>query len=160
MIFMKNKTLFISIVILLFVGTLFYYLSFYKDNSVENEKILQEEVNQEINMINQEGLNIEILEEGAGKGAENGETVVVHYTGTLEDGTKFDSSRDRGVSFSFTLGAGKVIEGWDKGLLGMKVGEKRRLTISPELAYGENGVPGLIPAGSILTFEVELLGVR
>ncbi|MEX1013796.1 MAG: FKBP-type peptidyl-prolyl cis-trans isomerase [Candidatus Paceibacterota bacterium] len=157
---MKNKTLFISIVILLFVGTLFYYLSFYKDNSVENEKILQEEVNQEINMINQEGLNIEILEEGAGKGAENGETVVVHYTGTLEDGTKFDSSRDRGVSFSFTLGAGKVIEGWDKGLLGMKVGEKRRLTISPELAYGENGVPGLIPAGSILTFEVELLGVR
>ena len=107
------------------------------------------------------GLEVEVIQEGQGKEAENGNIISVHYTGTLEDGSKFDSSRDRGQPFSFTLGAGQVIRGWDLGVLGMKVGEKRKLTIPPELGYGERGTPGgPIPPNAILIFEVELLNVQ
>jgi len=96
-----------------------------------------------------------------GNGAEaiNGKMVTVHYAGTLEDGTKFDSSYDRGQPFEFTLGEGSVIQGWDLGLLGMKVGGKRLLTIPPELGYGASGY-GPIPPQATLTFTVELLGVK
>ncbi len=96
-----------------------------------------------------------------GKGAEavNGKSVTVHYTGTLKDGTKFDSSVDRKEPFTFTLGAGQVIKGWEQGIVGMKVGGKRKLTIPPELAYGANAV-GAIPANSVLIFDVELLDVK
>ena len=105
-------------------------------------------------------LKIEILEEGTGKLADAENTVSVHYTGALEDGTKFDSSLDRGVSFIFKLGAGQVIAGWDQGVLGMKIGEKRKLTIAPELAYGEGGVPDVIPPNATLIFEVELIEIQ
>ncbi len=105
-------------------------------------------------------LKIEVLEEGTGELADVENTASVHYTGTLEDGTKFDSSLDRGIPFSFKLGAGQVIAGWDQGVLGMKVGEKRKLTIAPELAYGERGRPGVIPSNATLIFEVELLEIQ
>lgn len=108
-----------------------------------------------------QGMKVEVLKEGTGVEAKNGNTVSVHYTGTLENGTKFDSSLDRGTPFEFTLGAGMVIKGWDLGVAGMKVGEQRKLTIPSDLAYGDNGVGnGLIPPKATLIFTVELLAVK
>jgi peptidylprolyl isomerase len=97
--------------------------------------------------------------EVTGKTAKAGNTVEVHYTGWLKDGTKFDSSKDRGRPFSFKLGAGKVIKGWDEGVAGMKEGGRRKLIIPAELAYGERGFGNVIPPNSELTFEVDLLKV-
>lgn len=102
-------------------------------------------------------LVIEDLKIGEGAEAVKGANVTVHYVGTLTTGQKFDSSRDRGQGFSFKLGAGQVIQGWDQGVAGMKVGGVRKLTIPPHLAYGERGFPGAIPPSSTLIFEVELL---
>ncbi len=104
-------------------------------------------------------LKVEDLVVGNGDEAVAGKKVSVHYTGTLTDGSKFDSSLDRGRPFDFPLGGGRVIKGWDQGVAGMKVGGKRKLTIPPELAYGERGFPPVIPPGSTLVFEIELLGV-
>ena len=97
---------------------------------------------------------------GTGAEATAGKTAVVHYTGWLSDGTKFDSSKDRGQPFSFPLGGGRVIKGWDEGVVGMKIGGKRTLIIPPELGYGARGAPGAIPPNATLRFEVELLDVR
>lgn len=104
-------------------------------------------------------LETEDLQVGDGQEAKSGDVVKVHYTGTLTDGTVFDSSKDRGQPFTFTLGAGQVIQGWDLGFEGMRVGGRRKLTIPPELGYGERGVPGAIPANATLVFEVELLEI-
>lgn len=97
---------------------------------------------------------------GTGDAAVAGKTVSVHYTGWLENGKKFDSSVDRGQPFSFPLGAGQVIKGWDEGVQGMKVGGKRKLTIPSDLGYGSRGAGGVIPPNARLIFDVELLGVR
>ncbi len=104
-------------------------------------------------------LSIDVLKEGIGEVAVRHSKVKVHYTGWLEDGTKFDSSRDRGKPFEFTLGAGQVIQGWDLGVEGMKPGGKRELTIPPQLAYGTKGAGGVIPPNATLKFEVELISV-
>jgi FKBP-type peptidyl-prolyl cis-trans isomerase FkpA len=105
------------------------------------------------------GLQYEEMRAGSGATARSGQDVVVHYTGWLTDGRKFDSSRDRGQPFSFGLGAGQVIAGWDEGVAGMQVGGLRKLTIPPQLGYGEFGAGGVIPPNATLVFEVELLEV-
>ena len=106
------------------------------------------------------GLIVEEVVVGEGALAESGQRVEVHYTGWLADGTKFDSSKDRGDPFVFPLGAGHVIKGWDEGVRGMKVGGTRKLTIPPALGYGARGAGGVIPPNATLVFEVELLAVQ
>ncbi|MHA7773131.1 FKBP-type peptidyl-prolyl cis-trans isomerase [Roseibium sp. M-1] len=108
----------------------------------------------------QEGLQIRDIEKGTGEEATVGNTVVVHYTGWLMDGTKFDSSLDRGTPFSFTLGERRVIAGWEKGVEGMQVGGKRELIIPPDMAYGSQGAGDVIPPDATLKFEIELLEVK
>ena len=142
----------IKIVTLVIIVTLIYQLSIKNNMNNENKEVLKK-------IEHENGLVIEILSAGAEEVAEKGKTVAVHYTGKLEDGTIFDSSIERGVPIEFTLGAGMVIQGWEQGILNMRVGEKRILTIPPELAYGTTGA-GPIPGGATLIFEVELMSVN
>lgn len=111
-------------------------------------------------MITDSGLEVRMMEEGSGETPQAGDIVVVHYTGTLEDGTKFDSSYDRGEPIAFPLGQGRVIPGWDEGIGLLNVGSKAQLIIPPELAYGDQGAGGVIPPGATLVFEVELVDVQ
>jgi len=162
---MLNIILSILFVVVVFVGGYYFKDSFFK---VENGN----KINNNLIMNNQEQNNfkIEILKEGSGVEIKNGDKAAMHYTGTLETGQKFDSSLDRGQPFEFVLGVGQVIKGWDMGVLGMnpthkimggmKVGEKRKLTIPYEFAYGEAGIPGVIPPKSTLIFEIELLKIN
>ena len=106
------------------------------------------------------GLVYEDIKVGQGEAATAGKMVSVHYTGWLTNGTKFDSSKDRGEPFEFPLGGGRVIKGWDEGVQGMKVGGVRRLTIPPQLGYGARGAGGVIPPNATLVFDVELLNIK
>lgn len=149
---MKNifriKTV-VLIIIILFVG--FYYI-----NSNNNTEDTVTEENEETKEVTE--LQIEDIQLGTGQEAQAGDVLSVHYTGTLLDGTKFDSSVDRGQPFQFQLGAEQVIQGWEEGFAGMRVGGTRRLVIPPHLAYGATERPGL-PANSTLIFDVELLEI-
>ena len=111
-------------------------------------------------MITASGLEYEDITEGTGASPATGQTVKVHYVGTLTNGKKFDSSRDRGQPFEFRIGVGQVIQGWDEGVATMKVGGTRKLTIPAALGYGSRGAGGVIPPNATLLFEVELLGIR
>jgi FKBP-type peptidyl-prolyl cis-trans isomerase len=107
------------------------------------------------------GLEIKTTKEGTGeRTVKNGDKISVHYTGKLTDGTKFDSSLDRGTPFEFVIGQGMVIQGWEQGLLGMKVGEQRTLTIPSDLGYGSRGAAGVIPPNATLIFDVELVSIK
>ena len=160
---MDKNILFMGILLVIMIGFLIAS-KIYKDN------FAGEELGQDLSGLETEGLTvtplplpsveIEVLQEGSGAEAAANDTVTVDYIGTLEDGVKFDSSLDRGEPFSFILGSGKVIQGWEQGIQGMKVGEKRKLTIPPELAYGEQGVGDIISPNATLIFEVELLGIN
>lgn len=152
----KNILIIIGFVLLVVAGLIFLSGRQVGDN---DDTLIFDEFSEELEG-GGENLKIEDLIIGEGEEAKEGDAVAVNYFGTLEDGKKFDSSYDRGNPFTFTLGEGEVIKGWDQGLIGMKVGGKRRLTIPPELAYGEEGAGEAIPPNATLVFEVELLKVE
>lgn len=172
------KGIFLSVVLMLVcVGVLvFTQISGQKNAAIGNESpqtqptttIIQENNTPKANntmspanaVTTSSGLKYVELEEGNGVTPQPGQTVVVHYTGTLEDGTKFDSSRDRNQPFSFKIGVGQVIKGWDEGLSTMKVGGRRQLIIPSELGYGARGAGNVIPPYSTLLFDVELLAIK
>lgn len=146
-----------AIVVIALIGSML--LTVYAITRENNESNLntQVEVNQNPTETSAQ-LQVETLKEGKGDAVKDGDTVKVNYKGTLTNGTQFDSSYDRNTPFEFTVGAGEVISGWELGLIGMKVGEKRKLTIPSALGYGSNAV-GSIPANSTLIFEIELLAI-
>lgn len=128
-----------------------------QNNQVSNTSMTQDQPS--ANTVSE--LKIETTKEGTGdRVVKSGDTISVHYTGRLTDGTKFDSSVDRGTPFTFTIGAGQVIKGWDEGLLGMKVGEKRTLTIPADKGYGATGAGGVIPPNATLIFDTELVSIK
>jgi peptidylprolyl isomerase len=152
----KNKTI-LLIIILLVVALIFFLLMKPKESMAPDYSKNTSQISEFKKM---DTVKIDILQEGTGEVSKTGDTLSVHYTGTLEDGTKFDSSVDRGQPFSFTLGENRVIQGWEQGMLNMKVGEKRKLTIPSSLGYGSAGAGGVIPPNATLIFEVELLGIN
>ena len=136
-------------------------------DTVEEQAVAEESTNEDGTLEIAPGLTAIILQTGHGRAAEAGDHVDVHYTGWLYDeeaegnrGDKFDSSVDRGQKFQFTLGANQVIKGWDQGVAGMLIGEKRELTLAPEMGYGDRGAGNVIPPGATLVFEVELFGAE
>ena len=160
----KNKIIALAVMtVLVTVGFLLFYNKNEKPQTADIGAMKQDAaIDLKLNnqKMNKQGVEIEILKDGTGAIAKKGDTVSVHYVGVLENGTKFDSSVDRGTPFEFSLGAGRVIPGWDIGVEGMKVGEVRKLTVPSELAYGSGGAGNAIPPNATLIFEVQLLGIK
>lgn len=153
-----NKNLLITIIVIILIVIIGGIYFLWQNNYKSSEVALP--ANNSTNLDIQ-GMKIETLKEGTGEGAKAGDNVEVNYTGTLLDGTKFDSSLNPGrTPFPLTLGQNSVIQGWELGLLGMKVGEKRKLTIPPELAYGAEGRPPVIPQSATLIFEIDMLSIN
>ena len=149
------------LLILMFLATLGIACGSSSDSDLNTDSNIETEVNMaEDTVTTASGLQIKTLVVGTGSKAELGKTVVVHYTGWLLDGTKFDSSVDRGTPFEFPLGGGRVIKGWEEGVATMNIGGKVELTMPPELAYGASGAGGVIPPNATLKFEVEFLGQK
>lgn len=161
---MKKKVLILLITVAAIV--MVYVLTRTRPSAAPEEKnISAEQKTVSTNNSNNEkksmGLEIKTTQEGTGeKVVKSGDNISVHYTGKLTDGTKFDSSVDRGTPFEFQIGQGMVIQGWEQGLLGMKVGEKRTLTIPSELGYGSRGAGNVIPPNATLIFDVELISIK
>lgn len=145
-----SKKVFWGILVVLVLG-LIYVLFF---SGSKEDKTIIESKKMDTKLI------IEEIKVGDGREVKSGDTVVMHYSGTLTDGTKFDSSLDRNEPFTTQIGVGQVIKGWDEGVPGMKIGGKRKLTIPSDLAYGESGAGGVIPPNATLIFEVELLDIK
>lgn len=162
-----TKTVFAYVLIIIFVGLGVWLFTRHPDADVDlllrpvpDGTSAQRENNFGTGTIKMEnGLQIQDLKVGTGPEVRLGQGLTMHYSGTLEDGTKFDSSYDRGEPFKFVLGAGQVIKGWDLGVQGMRVGGKRKLIIPPALGYGEKGI-GPIPSNATLIFEVEVLAAQ
>jgi peptidylprolyl isomerase/FKBP-type peptidyl-prolyl cis-trans isomerase FkpA len=151
----KNTIVFLVIILLITISGVLYYFMPKNNNSAALDQSKQASGIFEI-----QGMKVEILKQANGAEAKIGDKVTVNYVGTLPDGTKFDSSIDRNTPFEFTLGENKVIRGWELGVLGMKVGEERMLTIPPELGYGPQGFPPIIPENATLIFKIDLLGIN
>ena len=161
---MKKNMIWWFLIVIVVVGILVFMTMNGKVVNYSDSNIVNEEQNNMQNVQQIEGVKIIILEEGNGDMAKSGDTVAMNYTGKLADGTVFDSNIDPKFNhvqpFVFTIGAGQVIRGWDVGIAGMKVGEKRILEINPDYAYGEAGAGGVIPPNATISFEVELLQIE
>lgn len=159
-----NRNEWIAVAVAVFVILLFFImgrslLSLFGNNPDQANQD-QQTMQQAQQTASASGMTITDVIVGTGREAKTGDTISVHYAGKLADGTPFDNSYDRGAPFTFTLGAGQVIQGWEMGFAGMKVGGKRQIIIPSNLGYGASGVPGVIPPNATLVFDVELLNVR
>ena len=149
-----NKTILIAVIAVALIIVIFgVYLIISNQSGIPG-------INQSGTSFDVEGTKVEILKQGTGVAIKAGDNITVNYVGTLADGKKFDSSIDRNSPFTFIVGKGNVIKGFDAGLLGAKIGEKRKITIPPESAYGSTGIPNVIPPNSTLIYEVEILGIN
>lgn len=155
-----QKKLFVGIVVLVIAGIIYSIVSGKKEEKVQQSDQPSQSTSVSSDASPSAGLKIEDLKEGTGSAVKSGDTITINYSGTLLNGTKFDSSYDRGQPFQTQIGVGRVIKGWDEGVIGMKVGGKRKLTIPPDLGYGAQGAGSVIPPNATLIFELELLEIK